>query len=100
MEERSSFLTMSGETPSVSRRTSAGDPGLQQSDPKYLSFYSQYQLYDNAVLAGRMQNEEDWALLDDYMQDNVSGLHINENGMYFWKRTGIASARRITLPIL
>ena len=33
--------------------------------------------------AGRMQNEEDWALLDDYMQDNVSGLHINENGMYF-----------------
>ena len=36
--------------PSVSRRTSAGDPGLQQSDPKYLSFYSQYQLYDNAVL--------------------------------------------------
>ena len=42
MEERSS--------PSVSRRTSAGDPGLQQSDPKYLSFYSQYQLYDNAVL--------------------------------------------------
>ena len=23
---------------------------LQQSDPKYLSFYSQYQLYDNAVL--------------------------------------------------
>ena len=33
--------------------------------------------------AGRMQNEEDWALLDDYMQDNNSGLHINENGMYF-----------------
>ena len=33
--------------------------------------------------AGRMQNEEDWALLNDYMQDNVSGLHINENGMYF-----------------
>lgn len=33
--------------------------------------------------AGRMQNEEDWTLLDDYMQDNVSGLHINENGMYF-----------------
>ena len=48
--DRRLVFLMEERRPSVSRRTSAGDPGLQQFDPKYLSFYSQYQLYDNAVL--------------------------------------------------
>ena len=50
MEERSSLSDYERRDALLSRRTAAGDPGLQQSDPKYLSFYSQYQLYDNAVI--------------------------------------------------
>ena len=50
--------------------------------------------------AGRMQNEEDWALLMIICRTMSQGFISMRTACIFWKRTGIASARRITLPIL